>query len=153
MTEQAGTAGEVGRIGRLGRVRLAIGFQYLLGVVYLIGGVGTLLIAAIRTGDWAGLLDPGLERFGDPKDVIAIGPDTVWNPILWIFGLSRVGAMLITPLAFAAVLLGLPCLADRAVRADRRTWRLLLIGTVICVVLAAVPSTPYGDQLQTWLLD
>jgi hypothetical protein len=68
MTEQAGDAEPLSRAGRLPGARLEFAFQYLLGAVYLLGAGGNLLTAAIRTGDYAGLLDPRLERFGDPKD-------------------------------------------------------------------------------------
>jgi hypothetical protein len=35
----------------------------------------------------------------------------------------------------------------------RRVFRHLAIGTAICLALAAFSVSPYGWQLQTWLLD
>jgi hypothetical protein len=129
----------------------------LQGVVlgmYLIGGVGVLLTAAARTGDWSGLADPGLDRYDDPKEYIPpFGPDSMLNPLTWVVGFSRVGAMLGLPLAALGAAAGLLALLPTLRGADRRAATRLAVGTVACVALGLFLLTPYGGQLQTWLLD
>lgn len=128
--------------------------QYVLGAAYLIGAGGLLLTAAVRTGDYVGLLDPGLERFGDPKDFIPpVGPPTLWNPLTWVFGLLRVFSWFIGEFAFLAALLGLGQLARADVRAHPRVFHRLLIGTLVSAALVALSFTGYGARLHTWLLD
>lgn len=48
--------------------RVALWTQGVLLVAYLIGGFGVLVLAVVQTGDAGALLDPGLDRLGDPKD-------------------------------------------------------------------------------------
>jgi hypothetical protein len=163
MTEQTGDTGQLSRAGRLPGARLVFAFQYLLGAVYLLGAGGVLLTAGVRTGDYAGMLDPRLGRFGDPKDLLPlVGPDSPWNPLAWVFGLSYSGSLFITPLAVFAVIAGLAYLSGiglrsylsvTSLRGHGRVFRHLAVGTAICLALAVFTVTPYGWQLQTWLLD
>jgi hypothetical protein len=128
--------------------------QFLLAAAYLLGAGGILLTAAVRTGHYEGLLSPGLELFDDPKVWIPpFGPDSGWNPLTWIFGLARAVSLFIVPLATSAGLVGLVCLFRTDARRQRRTFTSLLVGTAVCVALVAFTLTPYGAQLQTWLLD
>lgn len=134
--------------------RIVMSFQYLLVTAYLFGAVGLMLTAAARTGNYQGLLSPGLERFGDPKAYIPpVGPDSVWNPLTWVFGLSRVVCLFMGPLAFIAGLAGLVYLLRLDGRAHRRTFVWLATGTAVCAALVAFTKIPYGAQLQNWLLD
>ncbi|MFC7550191.1 hypothetical protein [Plantactinospora sp. GCM10030261] len=129
-------------------------FPYLLGMAYLLGAIGNLAIAAMHTGDWAGLLDPSLGRYGDPKDHLTpIGPNSLWNPLTWLFGLAHTAALFVVPLAVVAVVAGAAYAFDPALRTDRPALRRLLVGTAIGVALLAVSLSPYGRQLQHWLLD
>jgi hypothetical protein len=133
---------------------IVMSVQYLLAAAYLLGAGGILLTAAMRTGNYEGLLSPGLEQFDDPKVWIPpFGPDSVWNPLAWIFGLARAVSLFIVPLAAIAGLVGLVCLFRTDARGQRRTFTSLLVGTVACLALVAFTATPYGAQLQNWLLD
>ncbi|MBQ1024555.1 hypothetical protein [Micromonospora sp. C95] len=135
-----------------GRVVLAA--QLLALTATLVGSFGVLLAAALRAGDLSALLDPGLARLGDPKDSLPpVGPDSVWNPMLWVFELSRVVAMVVQPLAAVALLLGLVSLARTWQTGDRSTFRWLAIGTALWCATAVLSLTPYGMQLHHWLLD
>ncbi|MEU3454204.1 hypothetical protein ABZ671_11450 [Micromonospora sp. NPDC006766] len=43
----------------------------------------------------------------DPKDSLPpVGPDSPWNPLLWLFEIGRVVAMFVYPVAFVVLLLG-----------------------------------------------
>ncbi|WP_416904098.1 hypothetical protein [Micromonospora echinospora] len=137
---------------RPGRGTLVL--QYATVAVFLLGAVHPLLAAAIGTGDWAGLADPTLERYGDPKDwALPPGPDAPWNPLLWIIAVSRVAVMVsgITVLGLAGVVAGVARIAGRGV--GRGRWLALLVGTLLCAAVTVVTLTPYGAQLRTWLLD
>lgn len=128
--------------------------QYVVVAAYLIGAGGLLLTAAVRTGDYVGLLDPGLERFGDPKDFIPpVGPPALWNPLTWVFGILRVFSWFIGEFAFLAALLGLVQLARADVRANPSALYRLLLGTLVCGALVAISFTGYGARLHSWLLD
>ncbi|WP_433795164.1 hypothetical protein [Actinoplanes sp. CA-252034] len=135
------------------KTRLLGGTQFLLLALYLLGGFGVLVLAVVRSGDWSALPAPGLDRLGDPKDVIPFGGDSIANPFVWIFGIARLTAMLVVPVATLGVLLGGFTVA--AARRDgdgrRLRWALLAIG--VWLVLAAVAFTPYGGDLHTWLAD
>ncbi|SCF29950.1 hypothetical protein GA0070618_4987 [Micromonospora echinospora] len=129
-------------------------FQYATVAVFLLGAAYPLLAAAAGTGDWAGLADPSLERYGDPKEwALPPGPETFWNPLLWIFAFSRVTVMLsaITLLGLVGVAAGVVRLARRG--AGRGRFVALLVGTLLCAAVTVVMLTPYGAQLRTWLLD
>lgn len=131
-------------------------FQYAVVAVFLLGAVSLLLAAAIGTGDWAGLTDPRLERYGDPKNWNPpIGPESVWNPLLWVVELCRWGVMtsLVVPLGFIGALLGLVHLAGRGPSLRRGTFVSLVVSTALCAAVAVVNLTPYGGQLRNWLLD
>ncbi|BCL17301.1 hypothetical protein [Micromonospora sagamiensis] len=132
-------------------------FQYATVVVFLVGAVYPLLAAAAGTGDWAGLADPRLERYGDPKDwqppFLA-----AWNPLLWILVVSRVLVVLsgVTVLGLVGVVVGvarLVRLAGRTAATERDRFVGLLVGTLLCASVTVVTLTPYGAQLRTWLLD
>ncbi len=113
-----------------------------------------LLSAALHVGDLPAVLDPGLERLGDPKESIPpVGPDSVWNPLAWVFGLSRAVAMFVYPVAFVTVALGIVALVRTWRVGDRRAFGWLTIGTAGWCALAAIALTPYGTQLHHWLLD
>lgn len=134
--------------------RIVMSVQYLLGAAYVLGAGGILLTAAMRTGDYEGLLSPSLEQFDDPKVWIPpVGPDSVWNPLTWIFGFARALSLFIGPLATIAGLVGLVYLLRTDVRRHRRTFTWLAVGTAACVALVAFTLTPYGIELQRWLLD
>ncbi|MFI6230911.1 hypothetical protein ACIBCR_26785 [Micromonospora echinospora] len=137
---------------RGGRGTLVV--QYATVAVFLLGAAYPLLAAAAGTGDWAGLADPSLERYGDPKDwALPPGPEAPWNPLLWIFAISRVTVMVsgITLLGLVGVAAGVARLAGRG--AGRGRFVALLVGTVLCAAVTVVTLTPYGAQLRTWLLD
>ncbi|SDZ17562.1 hypothetical protein SAMN05444365_106161 [Micromonospora pattaloongensis] len=147
--------GAVRRVERAVGLRFASWAQHLVVIAYLLGAGVTLLTAAIGTGDYAGLLDPGLERYGDPKDWIPpLGPASAWNPLTWIFGVARAVALFIAPLAILGGLVGAAGLAQAArVRSRRPTVVRLAVGTVLCFALVAFTLTPYGASLHNWLLD
>jgi hypothetical protein len=127
--------------------------QLLLITLYLLGGFGTLLLAVVRSGDWGALLAPGLDRLGDPKDAIPFGWDSVTNPFAWLFGIARVTAMLVVPVAAIGVLLGGFAVAAGRRDGDRRRVRRALLAIAVWLALAAVAFTPYGGDLHTWLAD
>ncbi|MEU8264079.1 hypothetical protein AB0C02_26080 [Micromonospora sp. NPDC048999] len=134
--------------------RAVLSAQMLLLAFCLIGSFGVLLVAALHTGDLLAVLDPQLERLGDPKDSLPpVGPDSPWNPLLWVFELGRVVAMFVFPLAFAALVLGVVALARTRWIGDRKAFGWLAISTAVWFALAALALTPYGTQLHVWLLD
>jgi hypothetical protein len=134
--------------------RAVFTIQLTLLTIALVGSFGLLLSAAARTGDFAAVFHPGVERLGDPKDSMTpIGPDATGNPILWIFGLSRVVAFFVRPLALAATVLGIAFLVPAGRARNRRAVRLLAIGTGAWFVAGLVALTPYGADLLGWLLD
>ncbi|MEV1289549.1 hypothetical protein [Micromonospora sp. NPDC049679] len=135
-------------------MRIAACVQQSVVIVFLLGAVVPLVTAAIGTGDYAGLLDPGLERFDDPKVWIPpVGPDSVWNPLTWAFGIARAAAIFIAPFAVLAVLFGLAYLPRPEVWAHRPAAERLAIWTLLCFALVVFTLTPYFAQLQNWLLD
>ncbi|MBY8874373.1 hypothetical protein K7640_21310 [Micromonospora sp. PLK6-60] len=143
---------QVSAASRGGRVVLSA--QLLLLVMCLIGSFGVLLVAALRVNDLPAVWDPGLERLGDPKDSLPpVGPDSVWNPLLWVFELGRVVAMFVYPVAFLTVILGAAALARARRVGDRKTFGGLVVGTGAWVALAVLALAPYGTQLHRWLLD
>lgn len=128
--------------------------QLLLLAVCLVGSFGVLLVAALHTDDLPAVLDPGLERLGDPKDSLPpAGPDSLWNPLVWVFEISRVVAMFVYPVAFVALVLGVPSLVRTWRIGDRQGFGWLVIGTGMWLALAVLALTPYGTQLHGWLLD
>jgi hypothetical protein len=134
--------------------RVVVSAQLLLLAVYLVGSFGVLLVAALRMGDLPAVLDPRLERLGDPKDSLPpVGPDSVWNPLAWVFGISRAVAMFVYPLAFLTLILGVASLIRTWQTGDRKGFGWLVISTGVWVGLAALALTPYGTQLHRWLLD
>ncbi|SCL28267.1 hypothetical protein GA0074694_5061 [Micromonospora inyonensis] len=130
-------------------------FQYATVTIFLLGALYPLLAAAAGTGDWAGLADPGLSRYGDPKewDPLLGGLEESWNPLLWIFGISRLVVMVsgITLLGVVGVVAGVVRLVGGGV--GRGRFVALLVGTLLCAAVTVVMLTPYGAQLRTWLLD
>jgi len=134
--------------------RVVFTVQVALLAVYLIGSLGLLLCAMNRTGDSAAFFHPGVERLGDPKDAIPpIGPDSTSNPLVWIFGLSRVIAIFVRPLALAMTALGTAFLATSWRAGNRRAVHLVAAGTAAWLAVGALSLTPYGDALLGWLLD
>ncbi|MEV4711372.1 hypothetical protein [Micromonospora sp. NPDC049374] len=134
--------------------RVVLTAQLLMLAAALIGSLGVLLAAALRVDDLPALLSPGVERLGDPKDSLPpVGPDSAWNPLLWVFELSRVVAMFVHPLAAVAVLLGLVSLVRTWRVGDRSTFRWLAVSTTLWCATAVLALTPYGTQLHHWLLD
>ncbi|PWU44388.1 hypothetical protein DLE60_10170 [Micromonospora globispora] len=128
--------------------------QLLFLAVYLVGSFGVLLVAALHIGDLPAVLDPRLERLGDPKDSLPpAGPDTAWNPLVWVFGICRAVAMFVYPLAFVTLVLGLAALLHAWRTGDRKTFGWLVINTGAWFALAALALSPYGTQLHGWLLD
>jgi hypothetical protein len=130
--------------------RAVLWAQWVMLVAYLLGSFGVLLLAVVQTGDAGALLDPRLERLGDPKDSM---PDSVWNPLAWVFGVSRLVAMLVFLAAPAALLLGLLAIARSHWAGDRKVFRWSLALTAAWIVVLIVALTPYGQQMNTWLLD
>ncbi|MFG3603762.1 hypothetical protein [Micromonospora chersina] len=134
--------------------RLVLSAQVLLLALLLIGSFGVLLAAALRTGNLSAVLDPGLERLGDPKDSLPpAGPDSPWNPLLWLFEIGRVVAIFVYPVAFVALLLGAVALVRTRWVGGRKVFRWLAIGTGLWLALTALALTPYGTQLHVWLTD
>lgn len=136
--------------------RLVLALQYATIAIFVFGAVVPLLVAAIGTGDLAGIADPGLERYGDPKDWLPVpGPDSVWNPLWWLVLVCYLAVMTaaIVPLAVLAAAAGVYRLLARDRPTSRATRVWLLAGTVLAVVIAVLMVTPYGAQLRYWLLD
>ncbi|MFJ8581101.1 hypothetical protein [Micromonospora sp. NPDC093277] len=134
--------------------RVVASAQVLLLAACLVGSFGVLLVAALHVGDFPAVLDPGLERLGDPKDSLPpIGPDSAWNPLLWVFELSRASAMFVYPLAFVALVFGLAALVRTWRVGDRKAFKWLVVSTGTWLALTALAVTPYGTQLHVWLLD
>ncbi|MEU8005576.1 hypothetical protein AB0B66_30835 [Catellatospora sp. NPDC049111] len=140
---------------RQGR-HLIVWFQYSVVAILLLGAGSLLLAAAAGTGDWAGLADPGLERYGDPKDWNPpLGPDSAWNPLAWLVEICRwiVMTSLIVVLGFIGALIGFVHFAGQRGNLTRGAAARLLTGTVLSAATALVVLTPYGAQLRNWLLD
>ena len=134
--------------------RAVLSVQTALLIVYLIGSFGLLLSAMARTGDYGAFWHPGLERLGDPKDSMSpIGPDAIGNPLVWIFGLSRLVAFFGRPLALIATVLGIAFLVPVGRAHNRRAVRLLAVSTGAWLAVAVLTFTPYGADLLSWLLD
>ncbi|WP_127507183.1 hypothetical protein [Actinoplanes solisilvae] len=134
--------------------RRALTVQVFLLAVCFVGSIGLLTVAAVRAGDPGALLHPGLERLGDPKESIPpIGPDALWNPLVWIFGWGRVAAMLVYLVAFVALILGLAAIAGARQEGDRRARRAAIAVTAIWLLVVVTALTPYGGSLHSWLLD
>jgi hypothetical protein len=127
--------------------RVLVGAQWTLLVACLIGSLGTLLLAAIRTGDYGALLAPGLERLGDPKDSL---PDSV---LFWVFVPGLFLSYFIFVVGFATVFFGLGMLMHTWQVGDRVTFRRLFTSTTAWVLLTAAAITPFGTDLHRWLLD
>jgi hypothetical protein len=127
--------------------------QFLLLTLYLLGGFGVLALAVVRSGDWGALLEPGLDRLGDPKDSIPLGWDSATNPFAWLFGIARVAAMLVIPVVTLGVLLGGFAVVAAHRDGDGGRLRRALLAIGVWLVLAAVAFTPYGGRLHTWLAD
>ncbi|MEV4417661.1 hypothetical protein [Catellatospora sp. NPDC049609] len=142
------TAPSVARRGAL----VVIGFQYAFVVLFAFGALVPLLAAAVATGDYAGLADPGLERYGDPKDHL---PGSAWNPLLWIVVIGYVMVLygVAVPLGLLTAAAGAIHVAARWRDVSRgvRAWE--LTGTVLAAAVAVLMLTPYGVQLRYWLLD
>jgi hypothetical protein len=134
--------------------RPVVTIQLAVLVVVLIGSFGILVAAMARNGDYLAFFHPGNERLGDPKDsMVPIGPDSVVNPLVWVFGLSRVAAFFVRPIAALAAVGGGLFLIPAWRRRDRRAVRQIGILTAAWVALGVISFTPYGAALLTWLLD
>jgi hypothetical protein len=127
--------------------RVLVWAQWSLLVVCLIGSLGALLLAVIRTGDHGALLAPGLERLGDPKDSL---PDSA---LVWVFAPGIFVSYFIYAFGFAAVFFGLGMLMHTWQIGDRVTFRRLFASTAAWVLLTAAAITPFGTDLHRWLLD
>ncbi|GGN71925.1 hypothetical protein GCM10010112_39660 [Actinoplanes lobatus] len=133
--------------------RLGDAAQWALIGMYLLGSFGILVLAVVNSGDVGALLDPGLDRLDDPKVSVPLGWDSAANPLVWIFGVARLTAILIVPVAaFGVILGGLSAAAARRA-GDRRRLNFALLRIVVWVVLFAVAFSPYGEQLHIWLAD
>lgn len=130
--------------------RVVVWAQGVLLAAYLLGSFGVLLLAVVQTGDAGALLDPRLERLGDPKDSM---PQSLWNPFAWLLAICRLVAMLVFMAAIGGLVLGLGAIARSQRVGDRRMvrWSLTLTAAWLAVLIVAV--TPYGQQMHTWLLD
>jgi Na+/H+-dicarboxylate symporter len=62
-------------------------------------------------------------------------------------------AMLVYPLAFVTLVLGMAALSRSWRIGDRKAFDWLVISTGARLALAALTLTPYGAQLRGWLLD
>jgi hypothetical protein len=139
-------------------------------VVVSIGSIGLLLSAAARAGDLGAIFHPGLDRLGDPKDSMSpIGPDSASNPLVWIFGLSRVAAFFVRPIALLATAAGIVALIPAWLTRNRASAKptganpagvrsrraIVWLGSITgaWMVVAAISFTPYGAALLGWLLD
>jgi hypothetical protein len=127
--------------------RLVASAQLVLLAVCLFGAFGVLLAAARRNGDLAAVLDPGLERLGDPKDSLPSAP------LVWVFVIGRLAAMLVYPLAFVALVSGGALLKPTWRTGDRTTFAWLAASTGSWLALGVLALTPYGTALHRWLLD
>ncbi|BCY12605.1 hypothetical protein [Actinoplanes sp. L3-i22] len=121
-------------------------------IAYLIGSFGILILSAIQAGDAGAILHPGLERLGDPKDALP-GPDAVWNPLVWVFGICRLIAWFVSPLGIAMLLIGAATLPHTWRRGDRRAFAGIAVLTAIWLALVLLAASPYGHDLLRWLLD
>ena len=135
--------------------RVVFTLQLALLVGCLIGSLGLLLSAMNRTGDYAAFFHPGVDRLGDPKDAMTpIGPESMGNPLLWIFGVSRVVAFFVRPLALALTALGIAFLATCWRAGNGRAVHVVaVISTAAWLAVGALALTPYGAGLLGWLLD
>jgi hypothetical protein len=136
--------------------RFIIWSGYAVVATYLLGGVSLQVAAAIGTGDYAGLADPQLERYGDPKDWNPpLGPDSMWNPLVWVIEICRVAVMtgMVVLFGFASAATGLAQLVRHGASLSRGRFAALLVSTVLAASVAVVNLTPYGAQLRHWLLD
>ncbi|WP_229073447.1 hypothetical protein [Actinoplanes sp. DH11] len=127
--------------------RLILWAQWFLLVACLVGSLGVLVMAAVRAGDPAALVDPGLERLGDPKDSL---PD---SPLVLLLVPGMFVGYFVFASGFVAVLFGLGALMHTWNLGDRATARRLIFSTGAWVLLTAAALTPFGDQLHRWLLD
>ncbi|KUL29999.1 hypothetical protein [Actinoplanes awajinensis] len=148
MTDLAGDR----RTSKPGRAVVWVQVAFL--IAYLTGSFVVLILAAARADDLGAILHPGLERLGDPKDSLpGVGPDSLVNPLVWIFAGCRLIAWLIYPIGIAMLLLGAATLAHTWRSGDRRTFLRLAVLTVIWLILIALAASPYGNDLLRWLLD
>ncbi|OKI64029.1 hypothetical protein [Micromonospora sp. CB01531] len=154
MTDMVSGAPQSIHAERPAGTRAILALHGLLAAGYLLGAGITALVAAVRSGHYEGLLSPGLDQFDDPKVYLPpVGPDSLWNPLTWIFSLTHLIAIFIRPLAAVAGLLGLLHLLRAGVRGHRRAAGWLAVGTAVSFALLAISLTPYGSQMQAWLLD
>jgi hypothetical protein len=114
----------------------------------LIGSLGIVTLAVMRTGDAGGFLDPQLTRLDDPK--ISFPP---FAPLAWLVDLCRVAAWSVVPLAALTLLAGLVALIRTRRAGDRAMFLRVAVVTAAWILVVAVALSPYGRQLNTWLLD
>jgi hypothetical protein len=119
----------------------------LLGACFL-GSGGILLAAAVHHNDFGAVFDPRLERLGDPKDSIP-----AFLPLAWLLSICRLAAWSVFPLAFVALLVGVAALIRTRQARERGMFAGVLVVTAVWTVVAGVALSPYGRNLQNWLLD
>ena len=122
--------------------------QVVLLAACLTGSIGIVALAVVRTGDGGGLLDPQLTRLGDPKDSFPS-----FAPLAYLVDICRLAAWSVLPLAVAALLAGVAALIRTRVAGDRPMFLRVCVTTAVWILVAAVALSPYGRQLNTWLLD
>jgi hypothetical protein len=113
-----------------------------------IGSLGIVTLAVIRTRDAGGFLDPQLTRLGDPK---ASFP--AFAPLAWLVDLCRVAAWSVVPLAALTLPAGLVAVIRTRRAGDRAMLVRVAVVTAAWILVVAVALSPYGRQLNTWLLD
>ncbi|WP_145830885.1 hypothetical protein [Actinoplanes teichomyceticus] len=134
--------------------RAVVWTQFAVLTAYAIGSFGVLILAAVRVGDAGAVLHPGPERLGDPQESLpGLGPDSLANPLVWIFGVCRLVAWLVHPLSFAMLLFGAVTLAHAWRAGDRRVAARLAVFSGLWLGLLLLAATPYGAGLQRWLLN
>jgi predicted lysophospholipase L1 biosynthesis ABC-type transport system permease subunit len=134
--------------------RTVLWAQLLILTLLLIGSFGVLLSAALHNGDLPAVLDPRLERLGDPKDSLPpVGPDSSLNPLLWLFEIGRLTAMLVYVVALFTLAFGVFAVLRSWHTGDRKAFRWLVVSTAVLLALVVLFVTPYGRDLHIWLLD
>jgi hypothetical protein len=130
-------------------MRLLVGAQLAIPAAALLGFALVYLGGLATTGDHATLIGPPPV---DPKEGIPFGFHA-WNPFTWLY--LAVVLMVSIGWVFVALagLLGAANLARPAVRADRRSWRPLLAGTLACAAYLALLFSPATRELLVWFAD
>ena len=144
-TDTAGTLAPMGRPRRLGRAALVTQWMF---VGLALAGVGGLYLRGLAVaGSHAALIATPI----DPKD--ALGPDVAWNPLLLVFLPIALVAMFAVPLGIVCAAPGLALAYLTGLRQDRRLRRQLTVASVLCLLVVVVALTPFGREVQLWMLD